>query len=379
MKIGRPQFLNKANFSHKSQQQIGVLLVNLGSPNQPDASSLRTYLRQFLLDPRVIEFPRWLWFFVLNLIIVPFRSPKSAKAYQEVWTNEGSPLIVNSIKQKNSIQDKLKNLPVVVELGMSYGKPSIPSALRNLYQANLSHLLVLPLYPQYAGSTIGSVFDSIAKEVSTWRHVPHINFVSGYSSNADYINVLTNSIIKHQEQHGKPELLVFSFHGTQLTSLEKGDPYHCQCHRTARDTANQLGLTDKQWIVTFQSRFGRDPWLQPFTIEVMAKLPTKGVTDIQVVCPAFSADCLETLEEIAGENQAEFKKNGGKKFSYIPALNDNVEHINFLTDLIKTNINPWLDYVIEFNKEENARQREANFVKVKPLTTGQEELKINQD
>lgn len=340
MKLGKPIYLGSTATVHGAKQPLGVLLANLGSPQSPTAAGLRPYLRQFLSDPRVIEFPRWLWFVILNGIIVPWRSPRSAKAYREVWTKAGSPLVVISNRQRDKISDILGD-DVVVELGMSYGQPAIGSALRNLHAANCRKIVVVPLYPQYAASTIGAVFDAVADELKQWRWVPELRFVAGYCSQPSYIKVLADSITRHEQEHGQPQLTVFSFHGTQLAALEQGDPYHCQCHLTARLVAQHLGWEDKRWLVTFQSRFGRDPWLQPFTVEEMARLPKRGIKNIQVVCPAFAADCLETLEEICGENQEAFLHAGGEKFSYIPALNDSEDHIAFLVKLIQTQIRDW--------------------------------------
>ncbi|MBF2734674.1 MAG: ferrochelatase [Betaproteobacteria bacterium AqS2] len=315
-------YLGRPGHRHGEPRRVGVLLANLGTPARPDAPALRAYLRQFLSDPRVIETTRWLWWPILNLVILPFRAPKSAAAYREVWSEAGSPLLVNCNKQLEALRQEFAAAPYAIELGMSYGEPSIPSALRRLHASGCNHLLVLPLYPQYAASTVGSVFDAVAAEICRWRQVPQLRFIAGYSQRAAYAETLAGSIRAHHAEHGKPQLTVFSFHGIQLAALTAGDPYHCECHRTARAAAAAAGLGDGEWMVAFQSRFGREPWLQPYAIELMAQLPGQGITDIQVVCPAFSSDCLETLEEIVGENQEEFKRHGGEHFSYIPALND---------------------------------------------------------
>ena len=370
MKLGRPYYRGRRGYQHGSPRRVGVLLANLGTPARPDASALRPYLRQFLSDPRVIEFPRWLWWCILNGAILPFRAPRSAAAYREVWTEEGSPLLVNSQRQLAALRAAFDDEQLVFELGMSYGEPSIASALRRLHDANCSRLLVLPLYPQYAASTVGSVFDAVAKELSSWRLVPHLRMIAGYGERPAYIETLAASIRAHREEHGKPQLTLFSFHGTQLAALQAGDPYHCQCHRCARETAAALGLDKKEWLVVFQSRFGRDPWLQPYAIEMMEQLPQQGVTDIQIVSPAFSSDCLETLEEIAGEFKEEFAKHGGEKFSYIPALNDAPAHIDFLAGVIRSEINDWLQPVAADNQEEQRKQRQDRYAAVEPLTTG---------
>lgn len=372
MTLGRPRYRGRTDRPHERKRRIGVLLANLGSPAAPTASALRPYLRQFLSDTRVIEEPRWLWLSILNLAVVPFRSPKSAKAYEEVWTDDGSPLIAITRRQAKAVAERLKDLPVDVEVGMSYGEPSIPSALRRLSDAGMTHMLVLPLYPQYAASTVGSVFDSVSRELSSWRWVPHVRFVSGYCDRSGYAKALAGSIARHRKENGEPQLTLFSFHGTQLAALENGDPYHCQCHRTAREAAEAAGIPERQWAVSFQSRFGSDPWLQPYTIEMMRELPGKGVKDLQVICPAFAADCLETLEEIAGENREAFLGAGGERFSYIPALNDDPEHVDFLAGIVRDEAGGWADAVGAANEEGEANARIERAGRTRPLTEGRE-------
>lgn len=377
LRPGRPRYRGARDARHDRPARIGVLLANLGSPAAPTAAAVRPYLRQFLSDPRVIELPRWLWFWILNLVIVPFRSPKSAAAYREVWGEDGSPLLAISRRQREGVAKRLAKLPVEVELGMSYGEPAIADALRRLHARNCSHLLVLPLYPQYAAATVGSVFDGVAAELSRWRRVPQLRFVSGYCAEPGYVATLAAAIAAHRKEHGAPKLTVFSFHGTQLAALEAGDPYHCQCHRTAREAAAELGLGPDEWLVTFQSRFGNDPWLQPYTIEMMARLPAMGITDIQVVCPAFAADCLETLEEISGENQEAFRAAGGERFSYIPALNDSDEHLGFLAELITREIADWCPQVDAFNAGTAKRHERAEATR--PLTCGERQWDAGKD
>ena len=372
MTIGRPCYKGSKDRPHDKEHRIGILVANLGSPNAPTAAKLRLYLRQFLSDTRVIEEPRWLWFFILNLIVVPFRSPKSAKAYQEIWTEEGSPLIAISNRQVAKLEIKCADMPVDIELGMSYGNPSIPSALEKLREKGMTHLLVMPMYPQYAASTVGSVFDTVTRELMSWRWVPHLRFLSGYFDSKGYVGLLAEKIKKHQQEHGRPKMTLFSFHGTQLASLVDGDPYHCQCHRTARETSAQAGIEDGKWAVSFQSRFGKDPWLEPYTIEMMRRLPQQGADDIQVICPAFSVDCLETLEEIAGENKEAFLAAGGKKFSYIPALNDDDSHIDFLAQLARKNVEDWVRTVNAANEKASADERVKLAAKIRPCTEGKE-------
>ena len=370
MRLGRPSYRGARDRPHDSEARIGVLLANLGSPASPDAAGLRPYLRQFLSDTRVIEAPRWLWLSILNLVVVPFRSPRSAKAYREIWTDEGAPLLAMVAKQREALANRLGDRPIVVEQGMTYGEPSLPSALRRLQDAGATHLLVLPLYPQYAASSVGSVFDAVARELSTWRWVPHLRFVSGYCQDPRYVEILARSITEHREKHGDGTHTLFSFHGTQLESLVAGDPYHCQCPRTAREAAAAAGLADGTWTVSFQSRFGRDPWLQPYTIEMMERLPKEGTKDLHVVCPAFSADCLETLEEICGECKEAFLAAGGESFSYVPALNDREDHIEFLAEIVNENVVDWEKEVAKANDPNAIEERSRRFTETKPSTEG---------
>ncbi len=364
------KFLGEHGYRHGSADRIGVLLVNLGTPEAPTAAALRPYLRQFLSDPRVIEAPRWLWAAILNLGIVPFRSPRSAKSYRKVWTPEGSPLMTISRAQQTALADRLAGEPVSVELGMSYGRPSISSALRSLKQAQCRHLLVIPLYPQYSGCTTGSVFNDVTAELGTWRWVPSLKFVSQYFDEPGYIKALAESISEFWKAgEGRPDRLVFSFHGTPVDYLAAGDPYHCQCLKTARLAAERLGLAESEWLATFQSRFGRKEWLQPYTDATMRKLPAEGVESVHVVCPAFSADCLETLEEIDVENREIFMKAGGKRFGYVPALNDCPAHIGFLERLVRDNIEGWLSIVRKRNTEEHQSLQRERHATASPVMT----------
>ena len=370
MGFGRPRYLGSPGYDHAAAPAVGVLLANLGTPAAPTAAALRPWLRQFLSDPRVIELPRALWWFILNCLIVPLRSPKSAQAYRQVWSADGSPLMAISRRQRDLIAAQLSDDPAVVELGMSYGQPSIADALRRLHDRNCRHIIVLPLYPQYAASTVGSVFDAVAGQLQSWRWVPHLRMISGYCQQSGYIDALASSLRDHRAEHGSPQLTVFSFHGTQLASLQQGDPYHCQCHRTARLAARELGLGDGQWQVAFQSRFGSDPWLQPYTIELMRQLPGNGIRDIQVVCPAFAADCLETLEEIACENREEFVKAGGERFSYVPALNDRPDHVAFLAGLLRREAGDWFEEIGRQRDPDQLAQRVRRRDRIEPITTG---------
>lgn len=338
------KLINPPPHRHGSGGSIGILLVNLGTPEAPTAQAVRPYLRRFLSDPRVVEGPRWLWWLVLNSVILTRRPPRTAAAYAKIWdTTHGSPLLTISRRQQQALQTALDAaMPAVrVELAMSYSAPLIRTALRTLQQHDCRWLLVLPLYPQYASSTVGSVFADVCAELSRWRRVPHLRFISGYGDDPRYIRALAARIDAARQQHGAADKLIFSFHGTPLQMLTDGDPYHCLCHKTARLTAAALHLADTEWLVTFQSRFGRAEWLQPYTDEVLAALPKQGVKRVQVVCPAFAADCLETLEEIAQESREVFMQAGGEHYAYLPALNDAPAHIAFLRELVQDATADW--------------------------------------
>jgi len=335
---------NQPTFDHQSQAVVGILIANLGTPDAPNATALRRYLKQFLWDPRVVDLPRLLWWFMLQVILL-IRPAKSARSYQKIWdANSGSPLLSISLKQLESLRKSLAvkiDRPVVVELGMRYGNPSIASALEKLHLANAQHILVLPLYPQYSSSTTASTFDEVAHVVKSWRWVPELRFVNQYHDDAGYIGALANSVQEAWSEHTKPKKLLFSFHGTPKRFLLSGDPYFCQCQKTARLVAEQLHLKDDEWQLTFQSIFGREPWLQPYTIETLGKLAEQGVDSVDIICPGFSADCLETLEEITEENRHAYLEAGGKHFHYIPALNDRPDHIDALVNIINTHIANW--------------------------------------
>ena len=354
-------YIGARDYVHGQGEKLGVLLINLGSPAAPTPTALRTYLRQFLSDTRVIETPRFLWWFLLNFIIVPRRAPRSAAVYKKIWTAAGSPLLVYSHSQQKRLAVKLKTmgLPALVELGMNYGEPSIPDALHLLKKQGMSKLLVLPLYPQYASSTIGSVFETVTGELRRWRWVPHLRMIHSYCDDPAFIKELANSVRAFQRQYGKPELLLFSFHGIPLASLLDGDPYHCQCHKTARLVVERLGLKQHEYRVCFQSRFGKQEWLQPYTDKTLLSLPTEGIHKVQVICPGFSADCLETMEEIDQENRHYFLNAGGREFHYIPCLNDAAGHINFLAQLVKRTTVDWHAQLLASNEEKNKERSRA--------------------
>ena len=329
--------------------KIGILLSNLGTPDAPTKAAVKPYLRQFLSDTRVIEPPppRWVWQIILNAVILNLRPKKSAKAYQTVWNThgEGSPLLSIAKKQKNAIASELeKNAPgkFIVSLGMSYGNPSMGSALNELESQGCKNIIVLPLYPQYAGASTGSVFDAVAREFMTWRNVPDLRFISSYNKEDLYIEALANSVKEYQAAHGKPDLLLMSYHGIPKRYFDKGDNYPCQCCKTTFLLASKLDLKPNEYTMTFQSRLGVAEWMKEYTDKTLKSLPGKGVKSVQVICPGFSADCLETIEEISEENKNYFMESGGEKFGYIPALNDRQDHIDFLTKLLLKNAQGWM-------------------------------------
>ena len=337
-------YLNNNTNPHDKQPTTGILLTNLGTPDAPTTPALRRYLAEFLSDPRITEMPRWLWWLILHGIILRVRPSRSAKNYAKIWTEAGSPLFSISKQQQQDLQRALSeklDSPVMVALGMRYGQPSIAAGLDELRQANAQRIIVLPLYPQYSSSTTGSTFDAIGECLKTWRWIPDLQFISHYHDNAGYIKALADSIQQHWAQHGQPQQLLFSFHGIPQRFFDAGDPYFCECHKTARLVADALQLTDEQWQVVFQSRFGREPWLQPYTDEILKQLPQQGVKHVNVICPGFSADCLETLEEIEQENREYFLQAGGEQYSYIPALNAQPLHIEALTNLVVQYTQAW--------------------------------------
>ena len=338
------KYQGSPTFRHDQVGKVGVLLTNLGTPDAPTPAALRRYLAEFLSDPRVVEVPRLIWKVILHGVILRIRPARSAAAYKTVWTEQGSPLLFHTQAQTDGIRARLKaeyGDDVVVEFGMRYGNPSISSAIEKLMQQGVRKLVVLPLYPQYSGSTSASTFDAIAHDFTQRRWLPDFRFISHYHDEPGYIQAVADKIKAHWAEHGQAELLVFSYHGVPKRYLTKGDPYHCECYKTTRLVAEALELEPHQYKTTFQSRFGREEWLQPYTDETMKALPGQGIKAIQVVCPGFSADCLETIEEIAEENHEYFIEAGGERFEYIPCLNADPQHLDALTDLLKQNLVNW--------------------------------------
>lgn len=338
--------MGNPDYRHDSPACTGLLLTNLGTPDAPTAPALRKYLAEFLSDPRVIETPRLIWWLILNGIILRIRPSRSAEAYEKVWTDNGSPLLDIGLRQAGAVRAALDaETPgaIRVELAMRYGNPSIKAGLEKLRAANATRLLIFPLYPQYAAATTASTFDAVADVLKTWRWLPELRMITHYHEHPAYIAALANSIERHWQTHARPDQLVFSFHGIPRHYFLAGDPYHCECHKTARLVAARLGLADSDWRVTFQSRFGPRQWLKPYTDKTMMALGKNGARHVQVLCPGFSADCLETLEEINLQNRDFFMAAGGKEFSYIPALNDNADHIAALTRIIRQHCQGWED------------------------------------
>jgi ferrochelatase len=332
------KYVGQTDYDHDgASPRQGILLCNLGTPDAPRPAELRRYLKEFLSDPRVVEIPRLLWWMILNLIILRIRPRRSAKLYQSVWTEAGSPLMLYSQEQvravKQRLGEKYGDIPVV--LGMRYGNPSMASAIKQLTDQNVRDIIVLPLYPQYAGATTGSTFDAIAKTFTQLRWVPELQFINGYHKSEGYVQALCTTIKRHIDAHGQPDKLVFSYHGTPERYLKNGDPYHCFCHQTTRLVREKMGFDENQVMTTFQSRFGREPWLQPYTDKTLEQLPEDGVKHVAVICPGFSSDCLETIEEINMEARESFIDSGGEQFHYIPCLNDDPVHIDALVSILE--------------------------------------------
>jgi len=326
------KFVGEEDFKHQNRQKTGVLICNLGTPETYKTKDVRRFLRQFLSDGRVIEIPKIIWWFILNGIILTLRPSKSAKLYKSVWTKEGSPLLVLSKKLTEKLKTSLGD-SCEVELAMRYGNPSMESALMSLKNKNCRKLIVIPMFPQYSGTTTGSIFDEVARVLSKWRWVPSLSFVSSYHDHPEYINALADSLSNHIKNKS-PQKIIFTYHGIPKRNFDLGDPYQCYCQKTTRLVAEKLNLEDDTYITTFQSRFGPAEWLKPYTSDTMGELPLQEVKNVLVVAPAFSVDCLETIEEIDQENKEIFLKAGGEKFTYVPCLNDSSGQVNLLKAII---------------------------------------------
>ncbi len=358
-------YINSKEFSHADADKIGVLITNLGTPDEPTPKALRRYLKQFLSDPRVVEVPRVIWWCILNGIILNIRPRRSAKAYATVFTEEGSPLLFHTVKQRNALQHALTAAGrdnVVVEFAMRYGNPSMDSAIASLMAKGVRKLLVLPLYPQYAAATTASTFDALAQDFMKRRWLPDLRFISHYHDYPAYIAACAQQIRAHWQTHGQADKLLFSYHGIPKRYLLNGDPYHCECYKTSRLIAEALGLDKTAYMTSFQSRFGREEWLKPYTDETLKAFPSQGVNSVQVFCPGFAADCLETIEEIAEENKEYFEHAGGQRYEYISALNDSPAHIEALCQLVLDNLQGWQ---LSADPERLARAQQLNAQEVK--------------
>jgi len=319
----------------------GVLLVNLGTPDSPSVADVRSYLKEFLWDPRVVKMARPIWWLVLNLVILNTRPKRSAAAYAKVWTAEGSPLLVNSKRQQQALQERFNQQDggtIKVVLAMRYGNPAIAAGLDELRAAGVQDIRVLSLYPQYSDTTTAAVHDAVTAALQGGAWQPQVQYVDRYYDHPSYINALADSVRQYQSIHGSPDKLVMSFHGIPQDYIEAGDPYAGECEQTAQLLADALGLSSQQWCLTYQSRLGPKQWLQPYTIEELVVLAENGVRKVQVICPGFSVDCLETLEEIALENRSAFLEAGGEAYDYIPCLNDDPAHINLFAELVTQNL-----------------------------------------
>ncbi len=331
-------------YRHGTPARTGVLLVNLGTPDAPTRDALRRYLKQFLNDPRVVEIPRVIWWLILNGIILNTRPAKSAEKYAQIWRQDGSPLKVITEQQSKLLQGYLgekTGADILVRYAMSYGSPAIDDVLKEMVSAGCDKILVVPLYPQYSGTTTASVMDAVYASVGRFRDQPALRNIKHYHDHAGYIAALTQSIRDYWQAHGKPDKLIMSFHGIPRRTLDLGDPYHCECMKTGRLLGEALQLKADQYQITFQSRFGKAEWLKPYTAVTAAELGKAGTGRIDVVCPGFASDCLETLEEIQMEVKAEFLQAGGKEFHYIPCLNDREDWIHALADLVIDNLGSW--------------------------------------
>ncbi len=324
---------------------FGVMLVNLGTPAAPDAASVRKYLAEFLWDKRVIQVPRLLWWLILHGIILRVRPRKVAHLYESIWTADGSPLLVISRKQQAALKTALRTrlqTDIPVELAMNYGQPSLTQAGRALAAQGVRRILVLPLYPQYSASTTASVFDRLARALQPCPDLPELHFIRDYWEEPAYLDALTACVQEYWQEHGQPDRLLLSFHGIPQRYEDNGDPYPSLCRATAKAVADRLGLRDDQWSESFQSRFGREEWVKPYTDELLKQWGAQdGINRVDVISPAFAADCLETLEELAVQNRALFLEAGGKDYRYIPCLNDRPDHIDMLAQLVLKHSSPW--------------------------------------
>lgn len=359
------RYQSEPSYTHGTSEKTAVLLINLGTPEAPTAQAVKPYLREFLSDSRVVEIPKPIWWLILNGIILNTRPKKSAAKYASIWMDEGSPLKVHTERQAILLQgylgEKTKGVPLVVDYAMRYGNPSIPAVMARLKAQNCQRILLVPLYPQYAASATGTAFDAVIGELQKMRNMPAIRSIKHFHDNAPYIKATAQNIRDYWTLHGRPDKLVMSFHGVPRYTLEKGDPYHCECLKSGRLIAEELGLNKEQYTISFQSRFGKAEWIKPYTTVTLIELGKQKTKRVDVVCPGFVADCLETLEEIAQEGREDFQHAGGGEYHYIPCLNERPEWIHALTDLVLDNLQGWLQ------KPDNADLEQS---RLRALATG---------
>lgn len=317
-------------------KKTGVLLANLGSPTAPTTKAVRRFLADFLWDKRVVNIPRPVWWVILNFFVLPFRPKKSAHAYQAVWDAEkGSPLAFLTRQLTEKVAEQLKAKNITVDYVMRYGEPSMATQLRRFKEQGINDIIVLPLYPQYSSTTTASIYDDLVKELNTWRHLPNFRFISDYHQHEAHITAVADSITQAWQAQPKNDLLVMSFHGLPEQLTKWGDPYFYQCQETAKLIVDKLGLKDSEWMLVFQSRFGKAEWLKPYCVQTLETLPTQGVKKVDLVCPGFAVDCLETLEEIAMTNKDIFMEAGGEQYRYIACLNDTDAHVDSIISVLE--------------------------------------------
>ncbi|HZX28146.1 MAG TPA: ferrochelatase [Telluria sp.] len=359
---------------HGTLPHSAIVLVNLGTPDAPRRGAVRRYLMEFLSDPRVVEIPRFIWWWILNLFILTFRPGKSAKKYELIWTREGSPLLVHTQKQAALLQSQLAargHNDLTVTYAMRYGSPSMTEVLDRLKAEGCQRVAILPAYPQYSGTTTASVYDAVFDHYRKVRNLPELRLVRNYHDHHAYIGALADAVRAHWHAHGRGEKLVLSFHGVPKRTLLRGDPYHCECHKTARLLAQALHLKADEYVVTFQSRFGRAEWLQPYTQPTLEALARDGVRKVDVMCPGFIADCLETLEEINLECKHAFEANGGEHYAYIPCLNENPVWIEALAEIAEQHVMGWPTMQPASQREELKRDAEAGRIHALDLGAAQ--------
>jgi ferrochelatase len=366
------RFAKEPDHVHGTAAKTAIVLVNLGTPDAPTAAAVRPYLKQFLSDPRVVEIPRAIWWFILHGVILPFRSAKSAQKYASIWTAEGSPLRIHTEKQALLLRGYLgeRGHDVQVAYAMRYGNPGLPQVLGKLKTDGCDRILILPAYPQYSGTTTASTCDAVFSHYAGVRNLPELRFVKHYHDHDAYIHALKESVLAYWERHGRPDKLLMSFHGVPKRTLLLGDPYHCECHKTARLLAKQLGLSHGQYIVSFQSRLGKAEWLQPYTAPTLQSLAKNGVKRVDVICPGFISDCLETLEEIDIEGRRDFLTAGGKEFHYIPCLNESSAWITALSEIAEQHMKGWP--TVMTGPEREMQQREASVSRLEAHRLGAE-------